>query len=262
MPDPKPNPASRLPRHIPRTPGDYGRGHLKVDNLLRDEDRDAYHALLRQPGTTGRKAYEWLVARGYRVSTGAVKRHKQRFNQKLETIRTSAEWSLACADLVRQVGVNRMSDAAVLRFEALLTEELFKIEQGGDSRGKVEWDTLGRALTNAVANRTRVETTRIAAEEAKRQAERDARGTKPRRLDGPALSEKVRRILGVPLPGEPLPALPPPVPAEQRTSDSNTPSPPPSPGGRGSEGADNTARVEQPRPCLPLPPGVGGGEGT
>ena len=198
----KPNPADRLPRHVPRTPGDYGRGHLKVDNMLSPEDRDAYFALLRKPGTTLKVCIEWLRSRGYGVGKGAVMRHKQNFDARLESVRVSAEMSLVCSDLLRQVGEHRMSDAAVVRFETLLTQALFDLRDRREMNQK-KWETLGRALNNAVGNRVKVETLRLAVEAARRQAGKGAR-----RIDGVALSDKVRRILGVPLPGEPVPALP------------------------------------------------------
>jgi hypothetical protein len=213
-PSPRPSPADHLPKVIERTPGDYGRGHLKVDNLLRDEDRDAYYALLRKPNTTVRVAWVWLRERGYKVGREAVKHHKRKFGQKLDAIRRSAEMSLVCADLVRQVGTARMSDAAVLRFETLLTEALFDLREGQDLDGD-RWTTLGRALNHAVANRTKVEALRTAAAEA--DGATRSRRADSRRTDGAALSDKVRRILGVPLPGEPTPGLPPP-PAEEARS--------------------------------------------
>jgi hypothetical protein len=201
-----------------------------VDNLLKEEDRDAYFALLRQPGTTCRKALHWLRERGYRVGPGAVKHHKRRFGEKLATVRTSAEMSLVCAELVRQVGAHKMSDAAVLRFETLLTEALFKRSQG-EALAKPEWEMLGRALTTAVLNRSRVETVRMADEAAKREAGQDGRPGR-KRVDGIAISDKVRKILGVPLPGEPLPALPPPaLPPPVDAPPAEAP-PPPAPEGR------------------------------
>jgi len=254
------NPASRLPHPVPRTPGDWGRGHLKVDNLLKEEDRDAYFALLRQPGTTCRKALHWLRERGYRVGPGAVKHHKRRFNEKLQQVKTSAEMSLVCAELVRQVGAHKMSDAAVLRFETLLTETLFKRSQG-ETLKREEWEMLGRALTTAVLNRSRVETVRMADEAAKREAGQDGK-SKRKWVDGNALAEKVRRRLGMPLLDEVKPERPALPSPDQRTSDSDTPSPQPSPGGRGSEGPGASTPVEQPAPNLPLPPGEGRGEGV
>jgi hypothetical protein len=213
-PSPRPSPADRLPKRVERTPGDYGSGHLKVDNLLRDEDRNDYYALLRKPGTTVRAAWLWLRERGYKVGRGAVKHHKRKFGQKLDTIRNSAEMSLVCADLVRQVGTARMSDAAVLRFETLLTEALFDLREGQDLDGD-RWTTMGRALNHAVTNRAKVEALRAAAAEA--EAASRSRRAGSRRTDGAALSDKVRRILGMPLPGEPIPGLPAP-PAEEARS--------------------------------------------
>ena len=240
MPQPtRPSPTDHLPKRVLRTPGDFGRGHLKVDNLLREEDRDAYLGLLRRPGTTGLKAWQWLRDRGYDVGHGAVKHHKRRFDQQLQEVRTSAEMSLVCADLVRQVGVNRMSDAAVLRFEALLTEQLFNKYQSGEKIDPKEWESLGRALTHAVTNRTKVETVRLAAEKAERGATKGAK-----RIDGVALSDKVRRILGMPVSAAPTPALPPPSGGDNL---------PPSPGTPGE------GRGEGPAPS-PLA-GEGWGEG-
>jgi hypothetical protein len=100
-----------------------------------------------------------------------------------------------------------MSDAAVVRFETLLTQALFDLQEGRSLK-REQWDVLGRALNTAVGNRVKVETLRLAADEAQRDAARTTKGGK--RLDGVALSDKVRRILGVPLPGEAAPALPPP----------------------------------------------------
>jgi len=256
----QPNPANRLPKPHKRTPGDFGRGHLKVDNMLRDEDRDAYYALLRRPETTGRSAWEWLTARAYKVTPGAVKRHKKKFDLNLRAIRRSAEMSLACAELVRQVGANKMSDAAVLRFETLLTETLFKYGRG-ETLEKQQWETLGRALTTAVMNRSRVESVRLADEAARREAGQDGK-TRRKWVDGNALADKVRRRLGMPLLGEvkqERPALPSPEP---RTPDSDTPSPQPSPGGRGSEVPALPTPAETPALVPPLPPGEGRGEGV
>lgn len=190
-----------------RKPGDYGPGYYKVDNALSPEDREAYHALLRAPGATGRAAQEWLAARGYQLGAGAVERHRRRFKQRLDAVRASAEMSLACADLVRLVGVNRMTDASVVRFETLLSEALMGLKAGAEL-DREQWDTLGRALAHAVASRTKVDALRLAGDEPRPPADGPPNPGRPRRLDGAALSDKVRRILGVPLPGEAVLGLP------------------------------------------------------
>jgi hypothetical protein len=212
----RPNLADRFPKHIRRTPGDYGRGHLKVDNMLSPEDRDAYYALLRQPGTTLKVCIEWLKSHGYDVGKGAVMHHKQHFDGRLLSVRISAEMSLACSDLLRQVGVHRMSDAAVVRFETLLTQALFDLQEG-KSLKREQWDVLGRALNNAVGNRVKVETLRLETE----QAQQRAAGTRPNRrpFDGVAVVNALRRRMRMPASSQPAPgvpgqpaALPPPQP--------------------------------------------------
>ena len=192
----KPNPADRLPKHIRRTPGDYGTGHLKVDNLLRPEDRDAYFALLRQPATTLKVARQWLRERGYDVGNSAIDHHFNQFKDRVEAVAAAAEMSYACAQLTRQTGDPVLADGAVVRFETLLTEALFHFKHGKVLSGR-QWDTFGRALNNMVNNRGRVEELREHVEEVKRRTADEAQKAADEGADGKTVVERVKEILGV-----------------------------------------------------------------
>ena len=77
------------------------------------------------------------------------------------------------------------------------------MKKSQDRSGK-EWQELGKALSLLLGNRQQVEDRGFEWAERATSAE----GRKSKRIDGAALSDKVRRILGVPLPGEPIPGLP------------------------------------------------------
>ena len=97
-------------------------GHFKVEDILRDEDRDAYNALLRQHKTTHKSAWRWLRERGYKIGLTAVRNHRCDFKQRLAAVNTAAEMSYACGELARQTGTPVMADGAVARFETLLSQ--------------------------------------------------------------------------------------------------------------------------------------------
>lgn len=44
-----------------------------VDNILKDEHRQPFHDLVRQPRATVEEAHEWLTKRGYKISRLAVR---------------------------------------------------------------------------------------------------------------------------------------------------------------------------------------------
>jgi len=68
---------------------------------------------------------------------------------------------------------------------------------------------MARTINAAVGARRSLETLRLEFEDrARKAAEAVAKAAPKDRLDGVALSDKVRRILGVPLPGEPTRGLP------------------------------------------------------
>jgi hypothetical protein len=48
-------------------------GKATVDSILRDEHRQPFHDLVRQPRATIEDAHEWLTKRGYKISRLAVR---------------------------------------------------------------------------------------------------------------------------------------------------------------------------------------------
>lgn len=225
-------PPDASPRqHASRGPG-RGRGargqrlvrHFKIDHQLTPEDRAQYEALLLDPRSTVDSLLKWLEDKGYRVSRGGVQRHRQQFELDIKDIRHDARVAGQFAALARfQAGPTVLADAGQFRFEQMFLEHLFRMEKGGDRAAK-EWLELGRAMAAVLGNRREVEEQRKSKEAAKPK--------KP--LDGVAVADAVRRILGVPLPGEPLPGDPLPAPAlpalpAPEASADRTGAPPPRP---------------------------------
>lgn len=169
---------------------------LKVDRLLRPEHRTEYEVLLRDPMTTRRVAEQWLAERGYVIGQSAVLRHMKQFRQRIDAVRDAAEMSLACAELARETGQVVLSDGALARFETLLAQALFKVESGGQLK-REQWDMLGKALTSAVSNRTRLEELRRGFEESKRAAATAAEDAAKQGADASTVVDRVKEILGV-----------------------------------------------------------------
>lgn len=91
-----------------------------------------------------------------------------------------------------QGGSSALADAGQFRFEQLFLEQLFRMKKT-DARAAKDWHELGKTLTALLGNRQQLETLK------------GAGGASKKRIDGVAIADKVRRILGVPLPGEPVP---------------------------------------------------------
>jgi hypothetical protein len=89
-------------------------------------------------------------------------------------------------------GASALADAGQFRFEQLFLEQLFRMKKT-DARAAKEWHELGKTLAALLGNRQQLETLK------------GAGGASKKRIDGVAIADKVRRILGVPLPGEPVP---------------------------------------------------------
>ena len=199
------------------------RFHLKIDQLLRPADRAAYEKLLRQPRTTLRDIKTFFAERGYpAVGTVAIRSHRNRLRQRLRTLRTSAAFARDLAQVVTEYGPEAFRGGAVAGVDQQIMERVFQL-QDLDEIDPKEFGEWAKSLTTFATLRTQL------TPGAAGTGENGKPNQKP--LDGVALSDKVRRILGVPLPGEPTPGLP----------------PPPRPAG--------------PAPLSPVPRGEGRGEG-
>jgi hypothetical protein len=178
----------------------YGPGHYKIETRLTPEHLQEYYALIRQHRTTYDSARRWLHERGYTdIGLTAIRRHMGRFRNRLDSVRQAAEMSMTCGELARQLGPSGnpvLAEGAVTRFETLLSQALFDLDAGG-KLGREEWDMLGKALTNAVSNRTKLEELRRAFEDAKRHAAEAAEAAANEGADGMTVVDRVKEILGV-----------------------------------------------------------------
>ena len=184
--------------------------HFKIDEKLSAEDRAAYEALMLDPRQTMDSLLAWLRERGYLdISRAAVARHRRNFEKDVKDVRKTARVACQFAALARaQGGAGGLADAGQFRFEQMFFERLFDMKADERLSGK-EWADFGKAMSALLENREKYETLRAEwqskAERAVATIEKAGKGG---RHDGVALSNAVRRIFGVPLPGEPVPARP------------------------------------------------------
>jgi hypothetical protein len=199
---------------------------FKVEQILSPEDWKEYQELLRDPRMTIKKLHAWLTARGYKIGPAAVGRHRRRFDEDVVAVRRTAMLAEHFADASRGGGMAVLSDATVARFQQVLLERLMRMDKPdvpGAERTRDfspgQWLELARTITHTVSARRSMEALRAEFEDRARkamEAVEKAAGAKKKPLDGVAVANAVRRILGVPLPGEPLPELPAPqAPADR-----------------------------------------------
>ena len=237
--------------------------HFKVDEALAPDDRTAYEALLLDPRQTCDSLTAWLHARGYKhISRGAVHRHRHNFEKDVLEIRKSAKIAGQFSALARaQGGAGGLADASQFRLEQMFLERVFALNKEERLSGK-EWGEFGKAMSTLLDTRRQYETLRTEWEEkARRAAEAVQRagdaagggggGGRPKVFNGVEIANAVRRILGVPLPGEPVPNGP---SAPDRPSPGRTPAAQPTPGERRGIEIANEVRRQ-----LGAPP-VGGAE--
>jgi hypothetical protein len=195
-----------VPARPPRARASKLVRHFKVDHRLTPEDRAAYEAKLLDPRQTVNSLHAWLREKGYTgISRTAVHRHRRRFELDVKGIRRDAAVANQYAVIARAQGGAALAEAGQFRFEQMFLEELFRMKKSDHRTGK-EWNELAAALGRLLSNRQLMEDQRSGSPGRGPDSRRRA-GTRP--TDGAALSDKVRRILGMPLPGEPIPGLPP-----------------------------------------------------
>ena len=183
--------------------------HFKVDHALRDADRGEYETLLLDPRQTCDSLLAWLVGRGYAgLSRAAVARHRRQFEADVKDVRKNARAAHHFSVLARSGGgPAAFADAAQLRFEQMFLEQLFSMESNQRLTGR-EWAEFARAMGDVLDNRRRFEALKA---EWERRAAKAAEAVEQAGTEGKAafngveIANCVRRILGVPLPGEPVP---------------------------------------------------------
>ena len=167
--------------------------HFKVDHCLTPADRVEYEALLLDPRQTTTTLTAWLRGRGYDVSPAGVARHRRQFELDVKGIRRDARVACQFAALARASGgASALADAGQFRFEQLFLEQLFRMKKS-DARAAKEWHELGRTLSALLGNRQQLETLK------------GGGGSTRKRIDGNAIADKVRKVLGMPPLGAPIP---------------------------------------------------------
>ena len=206
--------------------------HFKVLDILSPDDRAAYLRYVRDPSSTVDSCLAWLLGRGYSIGRCAVYRHRRHLSKETAEVRRAAEFAHEFVQLSRAAGEDGTGkptlggafvEATQTAFEQYLMEGVLEMNRQGKELSPRQWVELGKAVAAAVSARRQVESMRDEFHDRAAKAEDARRPLK--RIDGVALSDKVRRILGMPLPGEPIPELPPPAGTAEES-----PAPPGTPG--------------------------------
>ena len=208
-----PNPSAKHPRRNRgadrRKRDERAVRHFLLDHVLKPEHRPAYEALMADPRKTNQELHAWLKEQGYKIGYQAVQRHRRHFELNLKDVRRNALVAHQFSDAARAVGgPAAFAEATQTRLEQLLLERLFSMK-GDEQMGGREWAEFAKAIGAVLSNRRQSETMRAEFEKrARRAAEAVERagGKKGKpAFNGVEIANCVRRILGVPLPGEPVP---------------------------------------------------------
>ena len=188
--------------------------HFKVIDMLRPEDRKAYLEFIARPSTTVDGSVRWLADRGCVVGRDSVYRHRRHFLREAADVRRAAEFAHQFVELARggddasgPALAGAFAEATQTAFEQFFMNGVLEMKKRGRELEPRQWAELSRAVGGAVAARRQVEAMRADFADRARQAAEaveQAGGTK-KSFNGVAIANAVRRILGVPLPGEPYP---------------------------------------------------------
>jgi hypothetical protein len=183
-----------------------GYEHLRIEVLLRPDDREPYYAMLRRPGSRVIDALAWLKARGYgeEVRYCSVCRHRRRFLDKGREIRKSAEIGAELSRVAREQGSAVLTEGALTTFEQVVMEQLrlLNLKEKVDPK---ELAALSHGVATAVVGRNRLET--LLAEIAQRdQALADAADREARQKNATPqdVAERMRQMLGLQTKAQPL----------------------------------------------------------
>lgn len=186
-----------------------GYDHLRLEKILRPDDREPYYTLLRRPATRVQDAFEWLRGRGYDgVCYASVCRHRRRFLDKRREMRESAEMGVELARVAREQGNAVLADGALTTFEQVMLEQLrlLKLKEKIDPK---ELAALSNGVATAVVGRQKLETllAEIGRRDRKlaRAADRAARRKNATPQD---VAERMRQMLGLQTKARPLAAAP------------------------------------------------------
>ena len=199
----------------------------KIERTLTPEHWAEYQKLLKDRRSTVDSLHAWLHERGYKVGRMTVGRHRRRFDADVESVRKTAMLAeqLAEASLGGAAGgMGALADATLARFQQVLLENLLKLGREAEGDGGAaaprtfstrEMLELSKAVSETVSARRNLEALRREFDDRARRAAdavehaAAARAAPGKRkstvVNGVEIANCVRRILGVPLPGEPVP---------------------------------------------------------
>jgi ElaB/YqjD/DUF883 family membrane-anchored ribosome-binding protein len=196
---------------------------FKIDRILSPEHLKEYQQLVKDPRMTVKKLHAWVRELGYKIGPASIGRHRRHFDEDVEAVRRTAMLAEHFAEASRGGGMTVLCDATVSRFQQVLLERLMRMDKPDDPKAEkssdftpAQWLELAKTIAASVSARRSLETLRGEYEDRARKAAEaveKAAGEKKKPLDGVAVANAVRRILGVPLPDEPLPELPAPDPS-------------------------------------------------
>lgn len=171
---------------------------FKVHELLSSAELAELEGFAREPGRTIDECHEWLQARGFTLSRGAVGNWISDFRKQCLVERMNGAGGLAKAfmDAAKDSGGLAVPDAAVLQVAQLVFDTSARLASDGDVDPN-DLTKMSLALQRLMLAKARLETVRSEFEDRQRQALTE--GEKIAKAGGDATSvvDRVREILGV-----------------------------------------------------------------
>jgi hypothetical protein len=169
---------------------------LKVDLILKPEDRVAYQAFIRDPRTTPVKAERWFKEHGYTIGTSAVRHHLSRHNKLEADIYFAAQSAAALGRIVRAEGSAVMTEGMLTRFEQLVMEQLLLANKDNPFSTK-ELSEMSEVMSRTVTSRDRLEDAHRKWNSDKRDAVQAADAAAKKKGATPKdVAERIREVLG------------------------------------------------------------------
>lgn len=137
-------------------PGKPPSRKLKVDLLLKPDDRVAYMTLIHDARTTTVTAERWLKERGYTIGNNAVRNHFRQHKQVQDKIYFATQTAVALGRICKAEGSAVMTEGMLTRFEQLVMEQLIRANEGNPF-STAELYELSRTVGEAVKSRKGLE---------------------------------------------------------------------------------------------------------
>jgi hypothetical protein len=146
---------------IPRA---LAKGESRIEFHLSQEERDAYYALLRQPATTLKVAFQWIKDRGFPIGIDSVRRHRSNFLKSRAEQREAVELAFVFAETARSRGSACMVDAAAAFVEQKVMTSLMRGVQEqpeGEAFDAKHWQEIYKVVGSMTRARSSIEKIRL-----------------------------------------------------------------------------------------------------